>query len=94
MESETRIRGLSALFALALLVLASHIATAQPYEFLTDDGHVIDPRNQIDAVMAGREPEPPSDLEHKPDDKPGDQDKPEERPPVKPRFDKPAGDQP
>ena len=49
---------------------------------------------QIEDIMAGREPRPPSDPDDKPKDPRGKADDAKERPQVKPRFDKPAGDQP
>ena len=50
---------------------------------------------QVEDIMSGREPRPPEDPDAGkptgPSGKPGDE---EPRPRVKPRFDKPAGDQP
>lgn len=50
--------------------------------------------NQIEDIMSGREPRPPAEPEDKPTSPSGKTDSPDTRPEVKPRFDKPAGDQP
>ncbi len=49
--------------------------------------------DQIDDIMAGKEPKPPQDLGGTPSP-PADKDKQQNRPEVKPRLDEPAGDQP
>ncbi len=49
--------------------------------------------DQIDDIMAGKEPKPPQDLGGTPSP-PSDEEKHQGRPEVKPRLDEPAGDQP
>jgi cell division protease FtsH len=49
--------------------------------------------DQIDDIMAGKEPKPPQDLGGK-TSPPSDKGKNKDRPKVKPRLDEPAGDQP
>ena len=49
--------------------------------------------DQIEDIMAGREPRPPAEPKDKPANSSDQQDKKDKRPEVKPRFDKPAGDQ-
>jgi cell division protease FtsH len=50
--------------------------------------------DQIDDIMAGKEPKPPQDLGGTPPSSPPDKEKHQDRPEVKPRLDEPAGDQP
>ncbi len=49
--------------------------------------------DQIDDIMAGKEPKPPQDESSAPSP-PSDKEKHQDRPEVKPRLDEPAGDQP
>ncbi len=50
--------------------------------------------DQIDDIMAGKDPKPPQDLGDTSSRSPSDKEQPQGRPKVKPRLDEPAGDQP